>query len=234
MTPRVAVLASGGGSNLQAILDYFQAQGESRAAEVVLVASDRSDAQALERARRAGIDAVHMDATGRTTGLKPLLESHDVDLIALAGYLRFVPVDITRQWRGRMLNVHPALLPSFGGAGMYGIRVHQAVLASGVRVTGATVHFVDEEYDRGPIVAQWPVPVLAGDSADAIAARVLAIEHRIYPSAVDAVARGQVALGADGRVTGLASASVVGNVFSLCETAKLPTPDMLFAAPQLP
>ena len=117
---------------------------------------------------------------------------------------------------------------------MYGIRVHQAVLASGVRVTGATVHFVDEEYDRGPIVAQWPVPVLAGDSAESIAARVLTIEHRIYPAALDAVARGNVALGAGGRVTGLAMSSAADTVFSLCGTAKLPTSDMLFAARQLP
>ena len=233
MTARVAVLASGSGSNLQAILDYFHAQGESRAADLVLVASDRPGAHALERARSAGVEAVHIDATGRTTGLKPLLESHHVDLVVLAGYLRFVPVDVTRHWSGRVLNVHPALLPSFGGAGMYGIRVHEAVLASGVRVTGATVHFVDEEYDRGPIVAQWPAPVLAGDSAQSIAARVLAIEHRIYPAAVDAVARGHVALGADGRVTGLAGTGP-DTVFSLCGTAKLPTPDMLFAAHQLP
>ena len=231
MTVRVAVFASGEGSNLQAILDYFHAQGEARAAEVVLVASDRAGAQALERARRAGIAAIHIDATGRTTGLKPLLESHNVDLIALAGYLRLVPADVTRHWRGRIINVHPSLLPSFGGAGMYGIRVHRAVLASGVRVTGATIHFVDEEYDGGRIVAQWPVPVLAGDSAESIAARVLTIEHRLYPAAVDAVARGQVALGADGHVTGLATPDVM---FSLCGTAKPPTPDLLFAAPHLP
>jgi formyltetrahydrofolate-dependent phosphoribosylglycinamide formyltransferase len=234
MTARVAVLASGAGSNLQAILDYFHAQGESRAAEVVLVASDRAAAKALDRARDVGIDAVHIDATGRTTGLKPLLAAHNVDLIALAGYLRFVPVDVTRQWSGRILNVHPSLLPAFGGAGMYGLRVHEAVVASGARITGATVHFVDEAYDRGPIVAQWPVPVFADDSADSIAARVLAIEHWIYPAAIDAVARGRVALGADGRITGLAMSSTTDTVFSWCGTATLPTPDMLFAVPQLP
>jgi folate-dependent phosphoribosylglycinamide formyltransferase PurN len=117
---------------------------------------------------------------------------------------------------------------------MYGIRVHEAVLASGVRVTGATVHFVDEEYDRGPIVAQWPVPVLTGDSAHSIASRVLATEHRIYPAAIDAVARGHVALGAAGGVTGLATSSLSDTVFSLCAPASLPTPEMLFAAPPLP
>jgi formyltetrahydrofolate-dependent phosphoribosylglycinamide formyltransferase len=234
MTARVAVLASGGGSNLQAILDYFHAQGSARAADVVLVASDRAGAQALDRARRAGIEAVHLDATGRTTGLEPLLESHHVDLIALAGYLRFVPAQVTRRWRGRLINVHPVLLPAFGGAGMYGIRVHEAVLAAGVRVTGATVHFVDEEYDRGPIVAQWPVPVLSGDSAESIATRVLAVEHHIYPIAVDAVARGRVALGDDGRVTGLVTNEKPDPVFAWCETATLPGPDTLFAASPLP
>jgi folate-dependent phosphoribosylglycinamide formyltransferase PurN len=113
---------------------------------------------------------------------------------------------------------------------MYGIRVHEAVLASGVRVTGATVHFVDEEYDRGPIIAQWPVPVVDGDTAESIATRVLAIEHRIFPAAVDALAGGRISLGADRRVVGLAGNPSPDVVFSLCGTAKWPTPDMLFAA----
>jgi folate-dependent phosphoribosylglycinamide formyltransferase PurN len=125
-----------------------------------------------------------------------------VDLIALAGYLRFIPVDVTRRWRGRIVNVHPSLLPSFGGAGMYGIRVHQAVIAAGVRVTGVTVHFVDEEYDRGPIIAQWPVPVLPHDDAETLARRVLAVEHRLYPAALDALASGTITLGGDARVIG--------------------------------
>jgi formyltetrahydrofolate-dependent phosphoribosylglycinamide formyltransferase len=202
MTPRVAVLASGGGSNLQAILDYFDAQGSERRAEVVLVASERATARALERARAHGIAAVALDAAQRGEAMASLLASYDVDVIALAGYLRFVPVDVTRRWRGRIVNVHPSLLPSFGGAGMYGSRVHQAVIAAGVRVTGVTVHFVDEEYDRGPIIAQWPVPVLPDDAPETLAERVLAVEHMLYPAALDAVAAGRVALGADGRVTG--------------------------------
>ena len=202
MTARVAVLASGGGSNLQAILDYFDALGDRRAATVALVAADRATAGALDRARHHEIPAVSMDAPLRGPGLLSLLESHGIDVIALAGYLRFVPVDVTRRWRGRIVNVHPSLLPSFGGAGMYGSRVHEAVLAAGVRLTGATVHFVDDEYDRGPIIAQWPVPVLPTDTPDALAARVLAIEHRLYPAALDAVARRRVTLGSDGRVSG--------------------------------
>jgi phosphoribosylglycinamide formyltransferase 1 len=205
MTVRVAVLASGGGTNLQAILDYLDAQGDLQETAVALVASDRASAGALDRARRHSVEAVALDKTQRGDGLAALLESRAIDYIALAGYLRFVPVSVTRRWPGRIVNVHPSLLPSFGGAGMYGIRVHQAAIEAGVRVTGATVHFVDEEYDRGPIIAQWPVPVLPGDTAEVLAERVLAVEHALYPMALDAVARGRVTLGADGRVAGLAA-----------------------------
>lgn len=205
MTVRVAVLASGGGTNLQAILDYLDAQGDLQATAVALVASDRASAGALDRARRHSVEAVALDKTQRGDGLAALLESRAIDYIALAGYLRFVPVSVTQRWPGRIVNVHPSLLPSFGGAGMYGIRVHQAAIEAGVRVTGATVHFVDEAYDRGPIIAQWPVPVLPGDTAEVLADRVLAVEHALYPMALDAVARGRVTLGADGRVAGLAS-----------------------------
>ena len=205
MTARVAVLASGGGTNLQAILDYLDAQHGAPAMAVALVASDRAAAGALERARRHGVPAMALDAGQRGDGMAAILESHAIDYIALAGYLRVVPVAVTRQWRGRIVNVHPSLLPSFGGAGMYGIRVHQAVIAAGVRVTGVTVHFVDEEYDRGPIIAQSPVPVLPGDTPETLAQRVLSVEHTLYPIALDAVARGRVTLGADGRVDGLAS-----------------------------
>jgi formyltetrahydrofolate-dependent phosphoribosylglycinamide formyltransferase len=172
---------------------------------IALVASDHTAAGALERARRHGVPAMALDATQRADGLAAILESHAIDYIALAGYLRFVPVAVTRQWRGRIVNVHPSLLPSFGGAGMYGIRVHQAVVDAGVRVTGVTVHFVDEEYDRGPIIAQSPVPVLPGDTPEILAQRVLAVEHTLYPIALDAVARGRVTLGTDGRVAGLES-----------------------------
>lgn len=202
MTSRVAVLASGGGTNLQAILDYFDAQGENRHAAIVLVASERASAHALERARARGIAAVTLDTHQRSEGMVALLESHGIDLIALAGYLRFVPVEVTRRWHGRIVNIHPSLLPSFGGSGMYGLRVHQAAIAAGVRVTGVTVHFVDEEYDRGPIIAQWPVPVFSDDTPEMLAARVLAAEHVIYPEAIDALATGRVTLGTDGRVTG--------------------------------
>jgi formyltetrahydrofolate-dependent phosphoribosylglycinamide formyltransferase len=205
MTVRVGVLASGGGTNLQAILDHLEAQGEARAMTVALVASDRESAGALDRARRHGVEALALDATQRGEAMAGVFASRDIDLIALAGYLRFVPTSVTRRWHGRIVNVHPSLLPSFGGAGMYGIRVHEAVIAAGVRVSGVTVHFVDEEFDRGPIIAQWPVPVLPDDSPDELAARVLSVEHTLYPAVLDALARGRVTLGADGRVAGLSA-----------------------------
>jgi folate-dependent phosphoribosylglycinamide formyltransferase PurN len=119
------------------------------------------------------------------------LREHKADFLALAGYLRLLPREVVAEFPSRVLNVHPALLPSFGGPGMYGERVHRAVLLSGARVSGATVHYVDEEYDRGPILAQWPVPVLADDSVSSLAARVLKVEHVLYPRVIDAVASGR-------------------------------------------
>jgi len=118
----------------------------------------------------------------------PRLEQHRVDLVVLAGYLRLVPAEVIERYRDRIVNVHPALLPTFGGAGMYGHRVHEAVLASGALESGATVHLVDEVYDRGPVLAQARVPVLPGDTPDRLAARVLAVEHRLLPAVVLAAA----------------------------------------------
>lgn len=190
MTARIAVLASGGGSNLQAIMDYLRAQGDDRRCEVALVASDRPDAGALARARQAGVATAVLRTAKYPDGcdLLDVLARHRVDFVALAGYLRLVPKEMIAEHPNRVVNVHPALLPDFGGAGMYGERVHRAVLKSGARVSGATVHYVDEEYDRGDILAQWPVPVLADDTVQSLAARVLKVEHVLYPRVVDAVA----------------------------------------------
>jgi phosphoribosylglycinamide formyltransferase 1 len=202
VTARVAVLASGSGTNLQALLAYFGALGAGSPAEVVLVASDRATAGALDRARDAGIPAIAMSpvAVRDDAAFRELLEPSRVDLIVLAGYLRLIPPEIVELYRGRILNVHPALLPAFGGPGMYGARVHEAVLAAGSRVSGVTIHFVDEVYDRGSIIAQWPVPVLPYDTVDSLAARVLRIEHILYPRAVAAVATGTVSLTGEGVV----------------------------------
>lgn len=201
MPKRIAVLASGGGSNLGAILAHFTALASDRPGEVVLVASDQERAGALDQGRAHGAASIALDRAGRGAGLLPLLHEHSIDLVVLAGYLRLVPPEVTREFRGRIVNVHPALLPAFGGPGMYGHHVHRAVIERGTRVSGVTVHFVDEAYDRGPIIAQWPVPVLAGDTPESLAGRVLAVEHLVYPRAVQQLAAGRVRLEDDGRVT---------------------------------
>lgn len=197
---RVAVFASGSGSNLQAILDHQSALGSSAAAQVVLVASDHANAGALTRARTAGITAVALDRTSRTTGLAAILAVHRIELVVLAGYLRLVPADVVTHYRGRILNVHPALLPAFGGPGMFGHHVHEAVIASGASLTGPTVHFVDERYDEGPVIAQTAVPVRPGDTPDTLAQRVLDAEHALYPRVVEAVAAGRIRLDEKNRV----------------------------------
>lgn len=199
---RIAVLASGGGSNLQAIIDHLDALGADAPATVALVVSDRADAYALERARSRGIATLHLPRNAPEGALEQMLADQGTDVVALAGYLRLIPATVVRRWAGRMLNVHPSLLPMFGGHGMYGHRVHEAVLASGTRLSGATVHFVNEQFDRGAIIAQWPVPVPVGDTVDQLAERVLRVEHRLYPWCVAAVARGDVRLGEEGRVHG--------------------------------
>jgi phosphoribosylglycinamide formyltransferase 1 len=190
---RIAVLASGGGSNLQAILDHFDALGRARAGDVVLVAGERAEAGAQARARARGIPAALLPTTEHADRrcLASLLADYRIDLVVLAGYLRLVPTEVVRAFHERIVNVHPGLLPAFGGQGMYGHRVHEAVLRAGVAVTGVTVHLVDDEYDHGRVLAQWPVPVLAGDDAETLAARVLRVEHALYPRAVQALAAGE-------------------------------------------
>jgi len=189
VTIRAAVFASGGGTNFQALLDRQPADGAWR---VVLLLTDREDAGAIARAVEADVPV----AVVRTGDREPaevgremleLLDRHRVDLILLAGYVKLVPLQVVARFKGRMLNIHPALLPAFGGKGMYGQRVHAAVIAAGVKESGASVHFVDEEYDRGAVVAQRRVPVLDGDTPASLAARVLEIEHQLYPAAVNEV-----------------------------------------------
>lgn len=188
MPSRLAVLASGRGSNLQAIVDHFDNLARERVAKVVLVASNRADSPALIRAATASIDIAHFNAADDGTDLLDLLKEHRIDLVVLAGYLKRIPFKVIREYSGRMINIHPALLPAFGGEGMYGARVHEAVIASGAKESGVTVHLVDDEYDRGPIVAQWRVPVEPSDTADKLAARVLNVEHVVYPRTVEMVA----------------------------------------------
>jgi phosphoribosylglycinamide formyltransferase 1 len=195
MSARIAVFASGSGTNLQALVDHF---AESDAGTIGLVISDRPQAQALERAREAGIPAHVIQVHSRpiaavTADTIDALGVARIDLVALAGYLRLLPSEVVRRFAYRILNIHPALLPAFGGKGMYGERVHRSVLETGCRITGATVHFVNERYDEGRILAQWPVPVLAEDTPATLQQRVLRVEHDLYPAAVEWLARVLVA-----------------------------------------
>jgi len=181
---RVAVLVSGGGTNLQVLLDALH---DSPIARVTRVISNRPAAGALQRARRAGVPTTVLRDAGHPGELQAALG--DAQLVVLAGYLRLVHASVVARFRGRMINIHPALLPEFGGPGMYGHRVHEAVLASGAKESGATVHFVDEQFDRGAIIAQEKVRVEPGDTPDTLAARVLAAEHRLLPNVVLELAR---------------------------------------------
>lgn len=185
---RIAVFASGRGSNLEAL---FEALADRADANIVLVASDRSDAEALERARARGVEAAVLPPQDEEA-MHAALDDAGVDWIVLAGYLKRVPDGVVRRYRNRILNIHPALLPAHGGKGMYGERVHRAVLDAGEAVSGASVHLVDEEYDQGPVVAQEAVPVEPGDTPATLAARVLEVEHRLLPAVVVAAAEGRI------------------------------------------
>jgi formyltetrahydrofolate-dependent phosphoribosylglycinamide formyltransferase len=183
---RVAVFASGGGTNLQALLDAVR---DADLARVALVIADRPAAGALARARGAGVPTAILKNHRDPVELDAALSAARADLVVLAGYLKLVPPAVVARFRWRMINIHPALLPAFGGPGMYGARVHEAVLASGATESGATVHYVDEEYDRGPIIAQARVPVRPGDTPETLAVRVLEAEHRLLPQVVLELAR---------------------------------------------
>jgi len=171
---------------------------------VSVVIGTRADAPAMDRARSAGADAVVVsprkyaeDDAGYGAALLRILRKRDVGLICLAGYMRILPQDVVDEYRGRIMNVHPGLLPLFGGKGMYGEHVHKAVIDSGMKVSGCTVHFVDEHYDSGPIILQTAVPVMEGDTPSTLAARVLPLEHRTYAQAIRLFALGRLRI--DGR-----------------------------------
>ena len=185
---RVAVLASGGGSNLQSLIDAIDAAGPRAPARIVLVASDRAAAGALDRARRHGIATAVIADPSDGDALNALLARHGVSMVVLAGYVKLVPHAVVERFAGAMVNIHPALLPAFGGPGMHGRHVHDAVLAAGVKESGATVHFVTDDYDRGAIIAQQRVAVEPNDTAESLAARVLAAEHELYPRTILALA----------------------------------------------
>jgi phosphoribosylglycinamide formyltransferase 1 len=194
---RIGVLASGAGTVLQALIDACRA-GEPTAAQIAVVISNVPGAFALERARHAGIPAVALDHREFPTraafdaALRETLDRARVELVCLAGFLRILTPAFVDLYAGRIMNIHPALLPAFGGRGMYGDRVHEAVLASGARVSGCTVHFVTRDPDAGPIIVQVPVQVEDGDTPAALSARVRREELRAYPLAVRLFAEGRL------------------------------------------
>lgn len=192
----LAVLCSGGGTNLQALIDAIE-RGELLA-EIKIVISNNSKAFALERAKNHNIPPLHLSHKQFTTPeefdqrLLEVLIENQIDMVILAGYMKILSPVIIRAYKNRILNIHPALLPHFGGPGMYGIHVHEAVIKSGVKITGVTVHIVDEVYDHGAIVIQKPVEVKDGDTPETLAERVLKVEHQTYKEAIQLFAEGRV------------------------------------------
>ena len=191
----MGVLASGRGSNLQAIIDAIEAR--TLAAQIAVVLSNKKDAQALERARRHGLTDVFLDPKpfagqpdsreAYDRAILDILKKNDVELIALAGYMKIVTPVLISAYPNRIMNIHPALLPAFPG-----LEVQKKAVDWGVKIAGCTVHFVTEGVDEGPIIIQAAVPVLEGDSADTLAVRILAEEHRIYPRAIQLYAEGRL------------------------------------------
>ncbi|MDZ7262978.1 MAG: phosphoribosylglycinamide formyltransferase [candidate division KSB1 bacterium] len=198
---KIAILASGRGSNFEAILNNIK-HGQLDAT-IQVVISNKASAGALEIARNNQLPAIHLsskdfpDQEQFDQRLLAILRQHDVNFIVLAGYLKMLSPFIVREFKHRILNIHPALLPSFGGKGMYGHYVHQAVLDYGCKVTGVTVHLVDEEYDTGPPVLQRCVAVMDDDTAESLAERVLKVEHQIYTEALQLFAEDRIEI--DGR-----------------------------------
>lgn len=196
----IAVFASGRGSNFEALLRRIDE--DKIPARIAAVISNNGEAGALQTARDNDIPAYYIERGNFETGeefadtLDEVFDRHHVNFVALAGYIRKIPPRVLRRFPNRVLNIHPALLPKYGGKGMYGSRVHQAVIESGDIVSGATIHIVDEEYDQGPIIVQREVPVLPDDTPESLAARVLKVEHRIYAEAVKLFAENRVTIDA--------------------------------------
>jgi len=195
----IAVFASHGGSDMQAIIDGCKSHLIQ--ARVVMAVSNNRDSYALERAKNEGIPAYHRSAKKSGSEEKlaeellALLEKHQVDMLFLAGYMRMLHPSILEKYHNRVFNIHPALLPKYGGRGMYGINVHTAVIAAGETETGVTIHRVNAEYDSGEIIAQTTVPVLPGDSPEILAARVLEREHEFLVEVIADIAEGNIPLG---------------------------------------
>ena len=189
---KIAVLVSGGGTNLQALIDA-QGSGILQSGEIRAVITTNPRAYALERASKAGIETLILPRVGFEEALEAALVERDIDLIILAGFMRILSGDFTARWPRRILNVHPALIPSFCGQGFYGLKVHEAALERGVKVTGATVHFVNEIPDGGEIILQKAVEVLPGDSPEVLQRRVMEqAEWILLPQAAELVSKGVI------------------------------------------
>jgi len=187
---RIAVLVSGGGTNLQTLIDAAE-KGDING-EIAAVISDNENAYALERARKHGIKAIYINKKQLAERLIIELQRLDIELVVLAGFLSILDRELVKAYEGRIINIHPSLIPSFCGKGFYGERVHKAALEYGVKVSGATVHFVDEGTDSGPIIFQEAVPVYFEDTSETLAARVLQVEHRLLPAAVGLFCEGRL------------------------------------------
>ena len=187
---RIAVLVSGGGTNLQTLIDAVD-KGDING-EIAAVISDNENAYALERARKHGIKAIYINRKQLAERLIIELQRLDIELVVLAGFLSILDRELVKAYEGRIINIHPSLIPSFCGKGFYGERVHKAALEYGVKVSGATVHFVDEGTDSGPIIFQEAVPVYFEDTSETLAARVLQVEHRLLPVAVGLFCEGRL------------------------------------------
>ena len=191
-------LASGRGTNMQAIIDACR-EGRLQASPVIVI-SNNAGSGALERANSEGIVACHLssakhpDLIHLDRAMTETLLSHHVDLVILAGYMKKIGYQMLDAFRGRIINIHPSLLPKYGGTGMYGMKVHAAVIAAGETETGVTVHVVDRDYDQGPILAQRVIPVETGDTPESLAARVLDTEHAIYVDTLDRLISGEIRL----------------------------------------
>lgn len=195
----IVVLASGSGTDLQSILDAIES-GYIKGAAVSAVVSNKEDAYALHRAKNHGAKPIFIDHRGKSREehekeIISAIEPYEPDLIVLAGYMRALTPYFVKRYEGRIINIHPALLPLFGGKGYYGERVHRAVLESGMKVSGCTVHFVTEDVDGGPIILQRCVPVLEDDTVETLKERVLEEEHRCLPEAVKMFIEGKVKFG---------------------------------------
>jgi len=190
---KIGFLASHNGSNMQAIIDACKSG--SLKADPVLVISNNSQSGAIERAKKENIPYFHISDTTHPLPDKAIADAlfdYSVDIVVLAGYMKKVGPELLSRYKGAVLNIHPALLPKFGGDGMYGIRVHRAVLAAGEKKSGVSIHIVDENYDTGPIIAQVEVPIEPGDTPESLAVRVLEQEHLLFPETLQEIATGEI------------------------------------------